>query len=164
LLLSSIAALRARGLEEAYFAQLPSELHHCMRSLVAGTWLDLDVAIAHYGACRRLDLTKDQIEDNGREVGRRVQLTVLHTLTRLATGAGVTPWTVIPLFPTLTARMWQGGGSTVDKVGPKDVIIEVVQNPLMSNSYFRNSYRGVIAGALELRGGSVPERGGDVRA
>src|SRR3954470_3313458 len=69
-LTSSLRALRERQLLDPYFAHLPRSLHETVRASVAGTWLPIDVALAHYEACDSLKLPLSEQLAMGREVTR----------------------------------------------------------------------------------------------
>ena len=149
-LLSSVAAVTAKGLEARYFGALAPQFHETMRGALAGVWLPFDVAIAHYRACDALGLTAEQQADMGRAVEQRIRGTLLGTAVRMAKGAGVTPWLVLPQLQRFWERAFDGGGLTVIKSGPKDARIDVVRFPLNDIAYFRHSLRGVCCGIVDL--------------
>lgn len=151
LLSGSIQALRSRGMFDAYFEQLPAEHHDAIRSMVAGVWVPLDLAQAHYSALDRLITSEQQQLEMGHDVADRIHRTILSTVARAATTAGVTPWIGLSMFPKLMERTFVGGGVSVTKISPKDARLEVVRLTLLDTSqYFRNAFRGVIAGGIEL--------------
>lgn len=109
LLLSSLRSIRARGLIDRYMTALPVTRHATMQEMVAGTWIPMDVAVAHYETCERLGLSaRDQVEI-GREVGASVQGTLLGTLVKMAKGAGATPWAIFTQYQKLWDRLLLGG-------------------------------------------------------
>src|ERR1700691_3436528 len=91
-LTSSLRALKARGQLEAYLALLPPEHHNAVLDSVAGIWLPVGVAIAHYEACDGLHISTAEAVAIGREVHSYAQATVFSLAVKLATGAGATPW------------------------------------------------------------------------
>lgn len=150
LIASSLLAIRERGHLDGYLEKLPVELHATVLESVAGVWLPVGVAMAHYHAADGLGLpVRDQFEI-GRTVAERVQQSVLGTLTRLAKGAGVTPWIGLAQHQRLCDRMLQGGASAVYRLGPKEARIEIYGVPIVRFPYFRNGWRGLIAGSGEL--------------
>lgn len=54
LLSGSIQALRNRNMFEDYFKVLAPQHHEAIRSMVAGVWIPLELAKAHYDALERL--------------------------------------------------------------------------------------------------------------
>jgi len=149
-LLSSLQALKDRGHSDDYFRVLPAEQHEPIRSLVAGIWLPLDLARAHYLACESLQLGVQEQVALGRAVSDKAQGSMLGTVVRMAKAAGVTPWTVLPQYGKLYQRGVQGGAVAVFKLGPKEARIEVVACELFDIPYFRTAFRGVLQGIAGL--------------
>ncbi len=150
LIASSLRALEAEGHLPRYFALLPAEHHETIKCLIAGQWLPLSLAITHYEACDRLDLTVDQQVKLGMAVADRLRRTFLATILKLGHHSVVSPWIGLAHFGRLYDRLFMGGGTQVTKVGPKDARIEMVGSPLARIGYYRNAYRGVIRGGCEL--------------
>lgn len=152
LLSSAIVTLRERGFYEAYLEKLSEERRQDILSIVAGVWIPIDVAMAHYAACDSLQMsTNDAIAIAiGAAVGHRIQATTLSTLTRLAAGVGLTPGTGLAIYDRLWSRIYDGGGFATDKVGPKDAGITMVHVPFARCAYFRASLRGVHVAGAEL--------------
>jgi hypothetical protein len=148
-LVSSLQALRERGHFEAY-RRLLSAHHDVILSALAGSWLPMDVARAHYDACNGLGLDADEQLAMGQSVGGRAQGTVLSSAVKAARGAGVTPWTIVPQFHRLYLRGVNGGAAAVFKLGPKEARAEFVGCELFDIDYFRHAFRGVLlnVGAL----------------
>jgi len=150
LITSSVQALRRRGHEAAYFARLSPDHAKEVSGLIAGVWLPLGLAMAHYGAIDALPLTATERLEMGNEVSTQVQASVLATFARAATNVGVTPWTGLSQFQRLYDRLMDGGACAVTRVGPKEARVEVVQNALVGISYFRTAFRGFIVASCEL--------------
>ncbi len=148
-LISSLGTLRALGLAEAYFAQLPSGHHAAIRDLVTGVWLPMDLGIAHYAAIERLNLSAEQARENGRRVSQSVQNSYFVTLVRTL-GSGVTLWSVLPRLPSFLARLVDGGACAVYRDGPKDARVEIHGVPIARFSYVRLGWAGMFESTLEL--------------
>jgi hypothetical protein len=149
LLLSSIQSLKVRGLFERYAASLDEAHRRDILDAVAGVWLPMDVALAHYQACETLGLSPEEQTAIGRDVNLRVQGSVLGLLARTARDAGVTPWVVLASLGRLWQRTFDGGGGVeVHRTGPKDARVELVGLPLLRVPYFRHAFRGVFQGGL----------------
>ena len=150
LVLASIESVRRGGRFDDYERALPAEHKESLLKAVAATWIPLEIARVHYAACDSLDLPPDTIAEMGRGVFDRIRGTLLGTTVRMARGAGVTPWTVLPHLQRFWDRAYQGGGLSVIKVGPKEARGEVVQARLCDSIYFRHALRGLLVGVLEL--------------
>jgi hypothetical protein len=150
LLTASIDALKSRGRFDDYCALLPPELRESMLFGVAGVWLPMKVASAHYAAVDALGFTDAETVDNGRSVGGRLNSTLLGVVIKLAGQAGATPWVPLAQTGKLFERVFRGGGLQVERLGPKEARIEVVGLPLMSSPYFRGALRGQVRAGCEL--------------
>jgi hypothetical protein len=150
LITSSLKTLEQRGLLEAYFGALPPRLHDAIRGTIAGLWLPIDVAAAHYRACDALRLTPAAQIEIGRSVGEKIRGTLLGTLVGLAKGGGASPWTFLERLDRLYERLVVGGAIVVSRSGPKDAVVEVFNVPLFEIPYFATAWRGVIQGMCEL--------------
>lgn len=61
----------------------------------------------------------------GRSVSMRAQRTILGTAAKMARGAGVTPWTILPPYGRLSRRGVDCGALAVFTLGPKDARIDI---------------------------------------
>lgn len=150
LLLSSLAVLRERGHERAYFGELPLAFHSAILEAVAGSWMPIEVGLAHYMACDALGMSTEAQVELGRAVCDRVKGTLLGTVMRMSKAAGVTPLTVLPQLQRFWYRAFDGGGLGAFSTGPKEVRFEMVKVPLADVRYFRNGMRGISMGLLDL--------------
>ena len=151
LITTSIQSLRARDLLGAYTSQLRGAHKDTILSTVAGSWLSMDAATAHYRACDAIGLTAPEQLALGMNVGDRVHGTFLGVMVRSARTVGVTPWAALARSGTLYARLFSGGGGiAVSKLGPKDARIDLIGNPLCEIDYFRVGVRGVYQAAVQL--------------
>jgi hypothetical protein len=147
---SSLIALRERGRFDSYLVALPRQYHAPVLESVAGVWLTMDVAIAHYRACDALGLSPREMREIGLEVTQKVHGTSLALAIRLAKQAGVTPWTILAQLQRLWDRTWQGGGVEIQKQGPKEAIIEVLGWPIASIPYVRQTMPAVALGVCGM--------------
>jgi len=151
LLGSSLHALRERGLEAQYYERLPEEHREDMMALVAMSWVEVPLALAHYRTMQAL--ISDPIEQRaaGMRVGDRIQKSYLSTVIAAlrATGA-VTPRRLLARMPTIWARMFRGGAVGVVDVGPKDVEVTATGVALFEVPYFRHGWEGVWESGLGL--------------
>jgi hypothetical protein len=147
LLASSLQTLREQGLFERYLPHLAKAQRDQVLYCVAASWLPIDVAMAHYGACEAMQLTERELDVVGQEVSKRIMGTFLGTLLR--TARQVSTPTSIPLrqYPRLWERLMVGGGCRVQMTGAKDARIESSGLPMFRYQYFRSAYVGLLRGA-----------------
>ncbi len=150
LIASSMRALQTRGDFDRYRKLLPEKLRGTLPQVVAGTWLPIGEAYAHYEACNQLGYGPREFAEMGKDVGNRIHGTLLSTAVRMAKGAGVTPWTIYAQFGRLWERTFIGGAITVRKVGPKEAHVEVVGQPLVAIAYYQAAQRATFLGLIEL--------------
>jgi hypothetical protein len=150
LVTTSIQSIRAHGRFADYEKALPTNVRDTILTVVAGVWLSIDLAAAHYEACTNIGLTSQEQVAIGREVGDRVQGTMLGLLTRTAKQDEVTPWTGLLQCHKLYERIFQGGSPRLIRIGAKDARLEIVNNRLFSFEHFRNGFRGIVSGGVEL--------------
>jgi hypothetical protein len=150
LVTTSIQSLRARGLYDRYAHRVAEAHRDVLLTTVAGVWLPMDAAVAHYEACDALRLDVNEQLAIAMEVGDRVHGTFLGMMVRMAKTVGVTPWPALAQSAKLYERLFCGGGVAVTRKGPKDARIDLVGNGLCDIEYFRVGVRGVYEAALQL--------------
>jgi hypothetical protein len=155
LLASSIGTLRSRGHFEAYLARLDPAYRDAILGASRPAWFPIAVAVAHYDACDRLELSVEEIQLMGWSVGARIETTFLHALAKGAQALGVTPWKLLGNFQRLWARVLQNGSVSVVRTGPKNGFVEARGVPLARFQYFRIGFAGVVGRAIEFGGGQA---------
>jgi hypothetical protein len=150
ILLSSINVIRASSHWDAYLAALPPAYRGALLDAVAGTWVPIEAALAHYRACDGLNLPVDVQLANGRGTFERAGATIFGTITKMAREVGVTPWTLLPHMQRFWDRGYDGGGISVVEVGPKEARIEGIQVRLLESRYYRNALRGLLSAVLGM--------------
>jgi hypothetical protein len=149
-LLGSIATLREADRFDEYQARLPLEHRETLLNMVAGAWIPIDVALAHYETCNALALPLDRQVANGRATFDKTRGTLLGTMLRMARESGMTPWSVFPYYQRFWERGYDGGGIAVTRLGPKEARLDLVQFRLVECPYYRHAVRGLATGVLEL--------------
>jgi hypothetical protein len=149
-LASAVLGLRESGKFDAYQANLDSRYRELLTNVVTGDWHPIDVLLAHYEACERLEMTSSEILAIAEHVNSRAQGGVLSLTVRLAASTVVTPWVVMGQLNRLWTRVARGGGIGVFKLGPKEARVEVVQFPGSRFRYCQLSMRGILQGTLGL--------------
>jgi hypothetical protein len=142
-LLTSLQALRARGFYERYVSLLTPSSREEIAAL-AGQWVPVSVAMAHYAACDGLELPEEEIVSIGASVGLVANRSTLSAVVRLAKEAGVTPWAPLGMIDKILGHSWVGGAITVIKIGPKDARLEWHEQPCAASRYFRLGFVGVL--------------------
>jgi hypothetical protein len=142
ILTKSIENLTQAGLSERYLRELPSDLHETMRFVIASSWVPIELARAHYEACDRMKLGDRTTEELGELMAASMSGTLFASLLRTTRSAGMESlWTALRQNDRLWDRMYQGGGVTVIKLGPKDLILENHGISLAESRHFRAAYR-----------------------
>jgi hypothetical protein len=148
---ASQGTLRTRGHFDSYTKLVAPEHRDTLLNIIAGEWLPMEVARAHYGACDRLGLPLDELLEIGAEATRKASKTHIAFIVRMAQGVGVNPWTFLAQTPRIWARTFRGGGAIgVVKMGPKDARVEIVGFPVAGLRYLRVTMRTIVGGMLEL--------------
>jgi len=158
LITSSLASLRNRGLFDRYDALQRSPHREMILSSVAGAWLEVDVALAHYQACDALNLSSDEQLAIGKDVSKRIHETFLRWIFTAARGVGVTPWVLLRKGDSLQARLHRGGGLRLTRISENVARVEIALSPLLEIPYFRNALLGMYVAGVELLASNVTAR------
>jgi hypothetical protein len=150
ILVSSIRGLRDEGLYDAYLRNLSPRDRESIQLMVAGEWVSIDLALAHYRACEALSLSPAEIVRLGMMTARRLTSNFYGTVAKIARASGVTPWSGLAQTPRIFAANCRGGGGTrVVKFGPKEARLEFVALPLMGIPWCRHGWRGTVTTSTE---------------
>jgi hypothetical protein len=147
---SSLQTLRSHGFFERYVEALPEEHRGTLPLTVAGVWMPVATARAHYQACHALGFSQSEARELGLAVGERAQGSILRTAVALVKGVGVDGWSLMNHVPRIWERGARGGAVAVYKVGPKEANVEVLGCELFEVPYFRAAFHGVVLGVLRL--------------
>lgn len=150
LLLASMGALEKAGHRERWAALMPGEAREALQYAVPGVWMRLELALAHYQACDQLGLSDEAAAQLGATTFARIKGTLLGTMLRMAQGAAVTPWTVLPHLQRFWNRAYDGAGIRIVKTGPKDAQVDLMQCALADTAYYRTALAGLLRSVLEL--------------
>ena len=147
---SGIAVFKARGIFDAYCANLAPKARDVLLTTVAGSWLPVDLALAHFAAVDGIGLTSEQSFDIGATSARRFGETLWGTAVRMTRAAGVDPWNIFAIYDRLWKRSFDGGGFTVTRGGPKEAFVDIRSVPFARYAYFRDALRGTHQALLGL--------------
>ena len=116
----------------------------------------MDVGLAHYTACNGLELSSEDQFAIGAEVSLKIHGTFVGVVVKMAKESGVTPWSLLPKGNQIFSRLFRGGGGTsVIKLGPKEIRVEIAGVPLFQIPYFRQALRGIYHAGIALFCGRV---------
>jgi len=150
LIMSSQQTLRDAGVFEEYEAHLDPAHRHAILETSAPKWLEIEVGLAHYRACDALGLGANRVAEMAQGMSMRRRGTFLGVAVGLASGIGVTPWTVLGQADRVWRRAWVGGGIAGHKIADKEARIEVAGWPCAKIPYCRHALRGLLLGVATL--------------
>lgn len=151
LLSASIDAMRRSPHYERYLSLLPAQYREEFQLEIAGVWLPMETALAHYAAVDALGFTEAETLENGYSVGARLNGTFLGPVLKLAAQATATPWLPLTHAGRLFDRVFRGGaGVQIERAGPKEARLEIAALPIAASPYFRGALRGQIQAGCEL--------------
>jgi hypothetical protein len=150
LIMSSLRTLREAGLFDDYAGHLPPEAKDTILELASPSWLPIEIALAHYGACDQLGLSPSQVTEMAQRVSTQAQGTFLGVAIAIARGIGVTPWTVLGRARSIWERAWVGGGMAGFRIGAQEMRIEVAGWPCARIPYCRYALRGILLGVVSM--------------
>jgi hypothetical protein len=149
---SSLLDIKELGHYERYRVHmLPTELAEVTDAIGPG-WLPLEFALAHYRACDRMGISDEQISTMGTRSGAKMQGTLLLGLNKSSPDEIQSPWETIGAFSRMGRRVYDGGSSQYVKLGPKELQIENIGNPLFSLHYYRVAHLAFLRGAFSAFG------------
>lgn len=152
LIASSLQTLREQGYYERYLVQLPKAFQEQVLYVLASSWLPLDAAMAHYGACEAMDLSEGELVKIGESVSQRIMGTFLGTMLRSSRSVGATlsPWIPLRQYGRVCDRLLSGGVHRVKELGPKDAEIQTTGVQMFRFRYFRTATLGIVSGAAGM--------------
>lgn len=141
-------ALRAFGIHAAYEAAIPPPQRTALLSATAGSWVALELLVAHYQALDSLGLDEALMGRIGEAVGEGVHGAFLSTLVRLAGKLGVSPWRALEQSYKLWVRSWRGGAIRVSRVGERLAHVSLLETPVCASPFFRASFAGALRAGI----------------
>jgi len=152
LLQSSLATLRRTGLIDRWRTLISPQLARELEETLGPSWVDVELAVAHYAACDGLGLSTSEIDAIGQQVGDHLQNVLVSLSARTARAAGLDVRHAVMAFEKLFGRVFQGGSLGVFQTGPKDLLVELKGVRLTSSYYFRTAYLGHLRSAAKFVG------------
>jgi hypothetical protein len=150
IIVSGLQVFRARGLIEAYSAQLPEHARASLLGLVAGQWIPIALGLEHYRAADRLGLDALTIDSIGADVANRVNKSPLSVMVKMSKEIDVTPWTALANSHRLKDINWKGSEVQVVRLGPKEARFDWIGQPCAEVPYFVTSFGGFLRALVSL--------------
>jgi hypothetical protein len=145
---SSLEGLRNHGHYERFLNVLTEHREEILSS-IAGTWLPMPVAYAHYKACDALGLSDAEHAAMIRGPGARVRRAWYARLIAAADQAKVDPWTVLGQLNRSWQRGVNGGAAAVFRLKPTVARVEYVRCELFGIPYYMRACRFVLLALIE---------------
>jgi hypothetical protein len=140
LLLAGIQSVRAKGLYTQYSDVLSPEVHARIVGLAGGTWVPVELAVAHYSAMDRLAIDRLTIEALGADVAQRTWKHILAPVFARAKRIGPKPWEAFSHAQETVKLNWRGGDIQITKESETQALYEWAGQPCASVPYFVTSF------------------------
>jgi hypothetical protein len=137
-IVASLDGLRHAGYFDAYAAALSGAHRERLLTCVAGAWLPLNVARAHYETCERLQIPDPQYLDMV-TAAAQVRQAWHAPLIAGAESDAATPWSVLASLPRGWGRTADGGAIGIFQLAPNHARIECVGCELFDLAYYRRA-------------------------
>jgi len=157
LIQSSVAELKQLGVYERYRVGIAPALLEQIMDQVGPGWLPVELAMEHYYACDALELDPADIERLGAAAGENLARTLLVSGSGSTPEGEASPWSAIGAFSRMGKRIYEGGSSQYVRLGPKQLQIENIGNPLLSVRYYRVAHLAFLRRAFGTLGVKVTD-------
>lgn len=147
---SSLTQLQAIGVYDKYSAVIDSATLTSITNMIGPGWIPAELATTHYEACDKLGLEEEQVQELGARSGENIGSALLVAATQIPDmKTEQSTWSMIAAFSRMGRRMYDGSSAQYVKLGPHELQIEYVGNPLFSTAYYRSGYLGFLRAAFE---------------
>ncbi|HEY2733204.1 MAG TPA: hypothetical protein VGI70_04430 [Polyangiales bacterium] len=140
LIQSSLTELKATGYYDRYAALIAPEVLTELAANLGPGWIPIELALAHYEACDKMNLSAEDFALLGARVGDRVQGAVLVTSAKKKRDEDFDLWNVEAQLHRMWARLFQGGSLQVVKLGPKMKLLQARGIRLNRYHYYRQGH------------------------
>lgn len=152
---SSLAELKLIGFYERYAACIDARSLAAIADQIGPGWLSLELAMAHYRACDDIGISDAEIEQLGGTAGEKLARTLTVPTASSGPESALSPWSLVGAFERLGKRIYDGGSIQYVKLGPKQLYIENIGNPLFSVHYYRVAHLAFMRRSFETLGANV---------
>lgn len=150
---SSIDELKQAGAFPRYRLLIDDVAFAAITEAIGPGWLSAELALAHYNACDALDLDEAVITQLGAHAGAKIQSTLLVSNAKREPGRSEhSPWESLGAFWRMGRRLYEGSSSQYVKLGPSELLIETIGNPLFGTRYYQLAHVGFLAAAFSTFG------------
>ena len=156
-IVASLEALRAHGHYERYLSVL-DEYRDEILSSIAGGWLSMPAACAHYRACDALGLSEAEIAEMIGGPGARVRRAWHGRLIATADQERVESWTVLSQLSRNWQRGVDGGALAVYRLKPTAARVEYLGCDLFGIPYYARACRFILLALIERVGARAAVR------
>jgi hypothetical protein len=154
---SSLAELKALGLYERYTGCVDPQSLGAILDQIGPGWLSTELALAHYRACDDIGINDADVEQLGATAGEKLARTLTVPTASSGPESALSPWSLVGAFERLGKRIYDGGSIQYVKLGPMQLSIENIGNPLFSVHYYRVAHLAFMRRSFETLGASVIE-------
>jgi hypothetical protein len=146
---SSIAELGELGLYERYSEMIDRGCLERIKELIGPGWMPVELAVAHYRACDRLQLSDEIVLQAGKRAGVKMGSALLVAGAQPQVEAkDRSPWPLLPAFARMGRRIYDGASAQYVKTGPNTLQIEHIRNPLFAFHYYCVAHGGFLSQAF----------------
>jgi hypothetical protein len=142
---SSLAELQELGVYDRYCSLIDRVSLERIHELIGPGWMPLPLALKHYEACDRMQLSDEVVLDAGQRAGENMGKSLLVAGAQsTASPTDRSPWPILGAFSRMGRRIYDGGSSQYVKLGPNALQIEHDRNPLFAFHYYRVAHSGFL--------------------
>jgi hypothetical protein len=157
LIQSSLAELKSHGYYERYSQLMAAEALETLQLSLAPGWIPIELALAHYDACDRLELSPAQFAAIGKDVGNRVQDAVLISLAKKVRAANYDLDAALGPLQRMWPRLFQGGSVQTVRVAPQERLLEERGFRLNRYHYYRQGHVAALIATYRALGIQLAE-------
>lgn len=152
---SSLVELKQLGFYERYAASIEPEALAEILDQIGPGWLPTELALAHYRACDAIGISDADVEQLGAIAGEKLARTLTVPAATSGPDSELSPWSLVGAFERLGKRIYDGGSIQYVKLGPRQLYIENIGNPLFSVHYYRIAHLAFMRQSFTTLGANV---------
>jgi hypothetical protein len=150
LIMVGIQAAREHALLRRYLELLSSEMRDRIVGLAAGSWVPVEIAVAHYSAMNRLAIDRRTIEAIGASVAEKTWKHVLAPVLARSKRIGPKPWESLAHAHETMKLSWRGSDVRIVKLAPTQALYEWAGQPCAAIPYFVTSFGSLMRALIGL--------------
>lgn len=150
LLVASREQMGALGVCGQYTAALSDTARLQLATLIAASWVPVELALEHFRAIDELGLPPEMVEKATGVVAAKLQGSVLNAVAKAVQATGASPLSIVRTVGMLWGRTFKGGAIEVRATGPKEGLVRLLGSPLLASRYHRTGVRVHVQRASDL--------------